>query len=266
MDDALYRRLVLATLVATVLVMAVFGTVPRLDLAISGAMRDGQGQFWAAEGAGIPLLNMLIRRSCEAVAVSICLLALLAVILRVRLQSGLRNWLFVAGTVLLGPGVIVNLLFKDFVGRARPETVIEFGGTARFSPMMQLSDQCASNCSFSSGEVALSAALMFCLLALTFGRLCRARFRWLFTVALAFVLLVMALRVGLGRHFASDAASSVLVSAASALLFYRLCGVGQSRGQISAAALRADFAQLWQRLCAGRARLWARLEPARWMR
>ena len=47
---------------------------------------------------------------------------------------------YVALALLLGPGLMVNVLFKDQWGRARPGQVTEFGGTARFTPAWIPSD------------------------------------------------------------------------------------------------------------------------------
>ena len=58
----------------------------------------------------------------------------------------------VAGT--LGPGAVVNYVFKDNWQRARPYQVTQFGGTQQFTGAAVMTDQCASNCSFVSGHVA----------------------------------------------------------------------------------------------------------------
>ncbi|MBC7919045.1 MAG: phosphatase PAP2 family protein [Rhodoferax sp.] len=69
-----------------------------------------------------------------------------------------REWRFalafvvVAGT--LGPGLLVNLGFKDNWQRARPYQVEPFGGTKQFTRAAVMTDQCDNNCSFVSGHVA----------------------------------------------------------------------------------------------------------------
>ncbi len=54
----------------------------------------------------------------------------------------------------LGPGAVVNLVFKDQWQRARPYQVVEFGGTQQFTRAAVITDQCDNNCSFVSGHVA----------------------------------------------------------------------------------------------------------------
>ena len=54
----------------------------------------------------------------------------------------------------LGPGVVVNSVFKDNWQRARPYQVEAFGGTQQFTRAAVITDQCDNNCSFVSGHVA----------------------------------------------------------------------------------------------------------------
>lgn len=54
----------------------------------------------------------------------------------------------------LGPGLAVNLGFKDHWQRARPYQVQEFGGAQQFTRATVMTDQCNNNCSFVSGHVA----------------------------------------------------------------------------------------------------------------
>ncbi len=111
---------------------------------------------------------------------------------------------FLMCALLLGPGLVVNELLKNHMGRARPAQIVEFAGTQQYTPPWQISDQCATNCSMSSGH----AAMGFFPLALAWVHRRQRRF-W--TVAG----LTCGGLVGLGRilqggHFLSD----VLISAA----------------------------------------------------
>ena len=69
-----------------------------------------------------------------------------------------RHWRFALAFFVLagalGPGVLVNLGFKDNWQRARPYQVTEFGGTQQFTRAAVMTDQCDANCSFVSGHVA----------------------------------------------------------------------------------------------------------------
>lgn len=105
--------------------------------------------------------------------------------------------LFLALALLLGPGLMVNLVFKDQWGRARPRQVEEFGGAARFTPAWVMTDQCERNCSFVSGD----ASLGYVLIAIAFVSR-RPRF-WLITGLAAGTALGL-MRMGQGGHFLSD--------------------------------------------------------------
>ncbi|MES2583188.1 MAG: phosphatase PAP2 family protein [Pseudomonadota bacterium] len=61
---------------------------------------------------------------------------------------------FVVLAGALGPGLVVNSVFKDNWQRARPYQVQEFGGTQQFTRAAAITDQCNNNCSFVSGHVA----------------------------------------------------------------------------------------------------------------
>jgi len=67
--------------------------------------------------------------------------------------------LFVLTFFALGPGLAVEFI-KFVVGRARPRSVVEFGGDRIFTPPWELTDQCLHNCSFISGEAASAFALL----------------------------------------------------------------------------------------------------------
>ena len=54
--------------------------------------------------------------------------------------------------LIFGAGLVVNGVFKDDFGRARPRDVVEFGGSKHFSPAFVVSRECDRNCSFSSGD------------------------------------------------------------------------------------------------------------------
>ena len=113
----------------------------------------------------------------------------------------------------IGPGLLVNEVFKAESGRARPATVQQFEGTRQFTPAFEPSDQCSSNCSFVSGH----AAMGFFFLA--FAWVLRDR-RWLYWGA-AIGLLVGLGRMMQGAHFLSDVLFGYPVVYLTALLLAR---------------------------------------------
>ena len=131
-----------------------------------------------------------------------------------RLIPGLKRlWVrprviaFIALSLALGPGLIANTLLKDNVGRARPFTIVEFGGSKIFSSALVPSDQCAKNCSFVSGH----AAGAFFLVSFAFLLRAPRRRRCAMASALAFGAASGLGRIVLGAHFLSDVVFAGLI-------------------------------------------------------
>ncbi|MBY0431541.1 MAG: phosphatase PAP2 family protein, partial [Rhodospirillales bacterium] len=123
---------------------------------------------------------------------------------------------YVLGSLLIGPGLIVNVLLKDHWGRARPSQIVDFGGGARFSPALWLSDQCTDNCSFASGHGALGFWV------LCFALLAPPRWRgWAVAAALAFGTAMSVTRIAQGGHFLSDVAFSGAITVAVIVVLHR---------------------------------------------
>ena len=121
-----------------------------------------------------------------------------AVRLRPLLGLGSRQWLFLLLAMALGPGLMVNTVFKAGWERARPFQVEEFGGSQRFSPALVMSNQCDRNCSFVCGEAASGFYLT------TFAYVARRRRREIFWGGMAAGIVAGFVRIGQGAHFLSD--------------------------------------------------------------
>src|SRR5690242_8499067 len=63
-----------------------------------------------------------------------------------------RAMIFLIATMALGPGLIVNLGFKDHWHRPRPIQTEDFNGQDPFMPWYDDDGACGRNCSFPSGE------------------------------------------------------------------------------------------------------------------
>jgi len=111
------------------------------------------------------------------------------------------------GSMVLGPGLIVNGIFKSFWGRARPFNTIEFGGTKLFTPPVIIANQCDVDCSFMSGHTAVGFWI-FC-----FALLAPRKHRKVsITFAALFGVLVGVARIAQGSHFFSDVFFSAVVT------------------------------------------------------
>lgn len=200
LSDATLRWIGLVLLGLGVLATVVFLTWPDIDLRVAGwfgTAEDGFGlRFHPIPRFFNELVNLLAGLSA--------LFLLIGWPLSHRLGLPLfglwpRQFGFLFGTLLIGPGLLANALFKENWGRARPRQLESFGGEAEFSPPLLLSDQCGSNCSFVSGD----ASLAFAFVALTF--VVPKRYRaGVFISTLAFGCLIGAMRIIQGAHFLSD--------------------------------------------------------------
>ncbi|MGQ9830974.1 MAG: phosphatase PAP2 family protein [Thermochromatium sp.] len=122
---------------------------------------------------------------------------------RSRLGLTGRKLVFLLCLLLLVPGLLVNLGFKEHWGRARPITIMEFGGDKTFAPAFVPSDQ--EGGSLSSGHVA-AAAWLVAVAATLAGR--GSPWVWL---ALVYTLAVGVARLVAGGHFLSDVLTSLFL-------------------------------------------------------
>ncbi len=117
------------------------------------------------------------------------------------LRSYRRQAVFLVLMLLLGPGLLVNVILKDNMGRARPAGITEFGGTNRYSGPWQY-DISPKQKSFPSGH----ASIAFYMMAPWF--IFRRRHKKLglafLGFGLSFGLLVGFSRMLQGGHFVSD--------------------------------------------------------------
>lgn len=115
--------------------------------------------------------------------------------------------------LIVGAGLIVNLVLKDNFGRARPRDVVTFGGTKLYTPPFVVSSECGKNCSFSSGEAAGG------FFALALARALSRRRKFLIA-GFGFGALAAFCRIASGAHFFSDTVVSFFVMLTVADVFY----------------------------------------------
>lgn len=191
---------------ALILLSLLFTILPGTDIATSRLFyRDGIG--FPSEKA--PLL-LAIRAANGWLTVTVLAVAALSLLLPLSFYRRVLLWpsqaVFLIAVYALGPGLIVNAIFKNTFGRARPRDVLDFGGSFDFSAVWIFSDACARNCSFTSGEAASAMALM----AVTFVLPKRLRL----SGGLAIFALVATFsfnRIAFGGHFLSDVLLSWLI-------------------------------------------------------
>ena len=201
-------RAVLLYAGAVVAAIALFLLAPDIDLWTSGLFyRPGEGFFLANFG----VVRALYRAVPWIVTVEIIGIPLLLLLGWWRGHEiagiGLKQGLFVLLVLALGPGLVVNTVFKDHWGRARPSQVVDFGGNQTFTAAPLPANACEKNCSFVSGH----AAAGFGLLAFSFLARDRRRRRFVGASAVAAGSAIGLARMAQGAHFLSDVVFAGLI-------------------------------------------------------
>jgi lipid A 4'-phosphatase len=136
-----------------------------------------------------------------------------------------RDALFVLASLAIGPGIVTNLIFKDHWGRPRPVETLPFHGDHPFVAAWQVSDACATNCSFISGEG--SSAMWL----LTFAVLVPLAWRgFALKVLIGFAIALSLNRIAFGGHFLSDVVIGWWINLAIFAALFRLLYVNPPAG------------------------------------
>ena len=200
------RAPLLTTLVLLALVGLVFALWPGLDLAAAHRFYDAGGFIGRTPaGESARLLGWLVPFLVFGLMVA-GWTARRAGVAWSFLPNG-RSIVYLAATLALGPGLIVNVALKDHWHRPRPVQTTEFGGNLPFRPWNRVDGGCHKNCSFVSGEASSATWLVApALLAPPPIRVGAV------VGALAFGAAVGALRMAFGGHFLSDTLMSMLLT------------------------------------------------------
>jgi len=205
----------LMALGTTMVLSLYFWLLPGVDLALADAFHSPDAGFALSQS---PVLKALRKSS----TLGLVAVFLTAVILMVRagmrggwrgLMTARRSWCVLAG-LIIGPVLLVNGLLKGQWGRPRPVHLEAFGGDAPYVEVWRVSDWCASNCSFVSGESASAAWMVAAVVLLP--QPWRGR---LLLPVLTYGAALSVNRIAFGGHFLSDTLLSwSLVASVMALL------------------------------------------------
>jgi lipid A 4'-phosphatase len=182
--------LILATIVIAVTGADLLVSAP---FCIDGKWPIGDQQPWH-------LLYLLDRG--PAITLGVCgLVAALTGVIYQKRRSWIRPGLFLVILLALGPGLLVNAVFKEYWGRPRPREIVQFGGKKQFLQPWQ-NGIAHGGRSFPSGHS--SAAFYFSApFFLLRRRKPRAAALWM-TGGLLFGILMSIARIAQGGHFLSD--------------------------------------------------------------
>jgi lipid A 4'-phosphatase len=187
-----------------VLAGLVFGVVPSLDVRAAAhfyAVADANGNAfaWRLSPTLLTVHDIALKAGFIVLIPVVAALVWKLIVPRRPMFITARTAVFLILTMLLGPGLLVNVALKEHWGRPRPIDLTQFGGQEHFVPWWDPRGDCPNNCSFVSGDVA-TVAWTFAPAALVPGPWQPLAF------AGAFVLttLMAAIRIMAGAHFPSD--------------------------------------------------------------
>lgn len=148
--------------------------------------------------------------------VSIAITALLIAVLAYRvprLTPLRRPAIYILLVIALGPGLVVNLVFKDHWGRPRPVHISEFGGKHHYIPPLKIGS--TNEKSFPCGHCSVGYTFF------AFYFLSRKRKFFYFSLTMIFALTLGLTRMSAGGHFISDILwSGYLVFFVAWLIYY----------------------------------------------
>ncbi|WP_158554803.1 phosphatase PAP2 family protein [Methylovirgula sp. 4M-Z18] len=193
------NRVVLLSLAGLVLSAAVLAIWPELDLATSAYFYEGGhhfaaitplGQFGRMVGYTVPFVLLIGATALWAAR---------RFGFNVPFAPTGRSVAFLILSMVLVPGLVVNVGLKDHAHRPRPAQSTAFDGPYPFRPWYKFDGECKKNCSFVSGE----ASSAFWTLAP--ASLAPMPFKpYAIGAALIFSIFTSALRIAFGGHYLSD--------------------------------------------------------------
>ncbi len=199
-------RALVVLLALTALTMAVFALWPGIDLAVAHYFYD-RGGFIGRDGLERFGRDFFRVAPFVVLAAFAALYGLRRYGVAVPFAPSGRGVIFLAVTMALGPGLVVNVGLKDHTHRPRPTQTRDFGGRDEFRPWYRFDGACEKNCAFASGEAAQS----FWMVAP--ATLAPPPLRpFAIAAALLFGVGSSVLRLAFGGHFLSDVLVGGLIS------------------------------------------------------
>jgi len=213
---------------ATSLIFSFTDLDVRIARQFASAISAGGGGHWTWDKHPVVVALYRFGTWPGLLAVGVALVGLLATWRRPATRCAGRGVVFIVLTVIIGPGLLVNMVGKDHWGRPRPRDLVEFGGHQLYAApgLICLSSVAAASSghsfhgtSFPCGHSSVGFALGFACAAL----LWRTRRRLALTclgLGLVYGGVLGVARMCAGAHFLSDVLWSAYVPALVAMLLW----------------------------------------------
>jgi membrane-associated PAP2 superfamily phosphatase len=194
------RTGLLIALGIAVVVGVIFAAYPQLDIEIQRYFYGAANRRWLeVSWSAVSLRDLASWIVALIVAPAVIALVLKLILPRRPMFLPARAAVLMVVTLVLAPGVVTNLILKEYSGRPRPWMITEFGGTDTFRPWWDPRGSCPNNCAFVAGEpsgafwtMAPAAVAPPAWRAVGYG------------AAIAFGSLVGLIRISGGGHFFTD--------------------------------------------------------------
>ena len=207
----------LKTLTITLMLSIVFFLFPSLDITVSGLFFGQDGKFIATESDWF--IYFIRKMLLPIMALLVFFVPIAAVFKQIYFKEKIlnipvREWVYLFSCLIVGTGFVVNSIFKNLWGRARPNDTIQFGGQEPFTIPWLNVDYCTTNCSFVSGDVSFFTLSLAILLIFK-------KTSWNIFAYLS-ILLISLLRIMEGDHFLSDTIMSFVITYVIIKFFYEV--------------------------------------------
>lgn len=235
-----FRPMFILLLCITILVSLFFLIAPEWDIYLSGIFADGKNGFPMNGNVALENLRWFYMVEMLTIFLTASIMVFFARAHADKVKIPARFWDFLIGSYILGPLILVNLIFKSHWGRPRPAQIEEFGGPWNFTPPYYISNQCQLNCSFVSGEgsaIATGGILLGFIIWHMFPNLRRT----LLLLIAGMTMLGVGLRYIKGKHFMSDSLLAVLFCAIIILLLHRFLDLSKAHQCLNYRNLKQDI-------------------------
>ncbi len=195
------------TLSITLALSIIFFLFPNLDITVSGLFFGQDGTFIASEKDWF--IYFIRKMLMPLLALLVFFVPIAAVIKQIKFKEKIlnipvRDWAYLFSSLIIGTGIVVNSIFKNLWGRARPNDTIQFGGEEPFTIPWLNVNYCDTNCSFVSGDVSFFTLSLAVLLIFN-------KTSWNI-YAYILIGLMSVLRIMEGDHFLSDTIMSFIIT------------------------------------------------------